>query len=505
MSKKPRLVNENPVGKSNSLEEKQPENSKALESNLEMPKGWDSDIPLDAYEERQEFLAKPEVVTAVVTDDKKGRKPRAPAGAKKESDKRLPMPVIERFAQEMINKGDLAPNFTVWIPEVGEPQVLEKLEETKTVRVCAVEKMAAVLVNQLCGVYEDYAVTFSEAISIVKRWRWNCVHTLEKWPIPVAFKTSKEICFSRLSFDPAKSYVSSDMPIMIEILNRMSNSKPFCQMIGACFYPDTSRKQAVWLFGQSDSGKSFLLNHVIAKVCGGKEGTATFSGESLKGAHWKEPLIGKSLLVVNEASAEFLGNKNGAFKSLTGDDLHMINPKGLKMFQGRLDCRVFFSSNDAPEIPNDDALKNRLVVCKMTAFKGLKIPPRELEVAVEKELPFFVAMCMDLFKRSGGEINPTSEDLDDAIEDYQSSLQYVFDCCFEVVPGAKLSVHEFTARLKSGDHLRDGITLNSLRTFMRNNYQISSRRDGSKNNKTPMYFPNLREKHHGGHGGQPSY
>ncbi len=383
-------------------------------------------------------------------------------------------------------------HYGVWRPDTGEPQILSFDLQRKVMKLCSPDEMAGVLADQVQKIGdENFRISFSQAKEVVKRWKVCGTRTLKEWPKPVGFKSSEGMFFSRLSFDPASDSSPAHFPIIDEILGRMSHSDRFCQLLGSCFFPTAPRKQALWLYGESNSGKSFLLNNVVTKLCGGKVGTATFSGEALKGSHWKEPLIAKTILVVNEASSRFLGD---SFKSLTGDDLHMINPKGLKMFQGHIDCRVFFSSNDAPEIKNDAALKNRLVVCKMTAVTGKMLSPEVLEEMIEGELPYFVAWCMEQYARlEGDSIQSDSEELDDAISSFEEEFQYVFDCCFIADKKSSVTAFDLQARLKSSHHLSPTITLKKFREFLKNTYGITSKKTGRGNNRPYVYF-GLREK-----------
>lgn len=364
-------------------------------------------------------------------------------------------------------KGD----FYFWKPAIGEPQILEYDLEQRIMRQCSVDEMKGKLAIQVMSLPQHLRLSFRQCKDVVERWKYsNSRKRLKDWPSPVGFKSQQGFFFSRLSFDPADQAILSDFPIIAEMLSRMSHPDRFCQMLGSAFDPVSSRKQVLWLYGDGNSGKSFLLNNVVSQLLGGDVGTATFSGEALSGSHWKEPLLGKSLLVVNEAASKFL--RTESFKSLTGDDIHMINPKGLKMFQGQLQCRVFFSSNEQPEIPNDQAIKNRLIVCKMTEFLGKKLRPSDLEKRIEGELAAFVRYCIDLYKRLEGEFIPTeSEELTAAIESHEEELQLIFDCNFVLDSNSRLTSKEFQLAIQN-DLTRTRISLQRFRKFIKEQYGI---------------------------------
>lgn len=412
---------------------------------------------------------------------KKDNQDNSPESIGKDKKKgRRTLPEIETFLSGQIESRKICSNYTVWMPDRGDPQILKFDAVSRTMSMAADEVLAASLVNVTP---DGYDVTFSQAIGVAKRWKWVTDRPLKSWPKAVAFNSDNSACFSRLNFDPAPSYQMTDFPIISEMLSRMTNANAFSTVLGSFPFPESSRKQVIWLHGQTNSGKSFLLNNLVSKVCGGQLGTATFSGEALSGAHWKEPLLGKSLLVINEASAKFI--RSDSFKSLTGDDLHMINPKGLKMFQGRIGCRIFFSSNEAPEIPNDEALKSRIIECEMTEVpKESRVNADELEKMIEKELPFYIAYCMDLYLKSGGkDIESDQTGINQAIADYESDLQFTFDRCFQVEEGAILTSNEVQLYLETFLDYRKGITLPRMRAFIAKTYGIKAKqmKIGGKN------------------------
>lgn len=423
-------------------------------------------------------------ITPINVNEEAGKKSKRVATQTQQDSKRskkLPLGDVEKSLCEWIDqkKTPLIPvkvtfdaHFGVWRPDTGEPQILGFDLQRKVMRLCSADEMAGVLADQVHKIRkDDFRISFSQAREVVKRWKMCGTRKIAEWPKPVGFKSSDGMFFSRLSFDPISNSTLSNFPIIAEILGRMSHADRFCQILGSCFSPTASRKQALWLHGESNSGKSFLLNNVVSKLCGGKAGTATFSGEALKGSHWKEPLIGKSLLVVNEASANFL--TSDAFLSLGGDDLHMINPKGLKMFQGHLDCRIFFSSNEAPKMPNKQEIKNRVVECRITAFKGKMIIPSQLELLIDHELPYFVAYCMEQYARlEGNSIQSDSEDLELAISDHEAELQFTFDRCFVASAKSSITAYEFSLHLDPYLDSRRGITLPKMREFVRTQYGI---------------------------------
>ncbi len=370
--------------------------------------------------------------------------------------------------------------FHTWQPDHGDLQILAENPENRTVRIIDTEVLGSILVeavSDFTAAGQIYLITFKQAIEIAKRWKNSTKKRIKERPKPVVFKSSPDIAFARLDFDPAPNYSPEQFPVISEMLGRMTNSKAFCAKIGAMLRGDESqRKQVLWLYGDGDSGKSFLLNKVVAKVCGGTAGTSTFSQESMKGAHWKEALVGKALLVSNEATSKFLCSN--AFKSLTGDSLHNINPKGKPAFETKIDCHFVFSSNEAPMVPNENPIKSRLIVCKMTKVPDEKrVKESILEARIQSELPYFLAHCLAAYEEfdETGVILADTQDLEESIAEEESELQYVIDQCFEVDPmndALIITANELIHYLKPHLDPRRGITLQRLRRFLQTEYKI---------------------------------
>jgi len=221
-----------------------------------------------------------------------------------------------------------------------------------------------------------FEITHKLAKEAMKYWR--SATTPLKEPIKsIAFESDDCFTYHRLDFDPIEDASLDDCPTWKEALLRMSNREAFCKRIGSFFDDKANRKQAIYLSGEKDSGKSQLIA-VTASFCGSGNGNGegiytTLSNEDLKSAHYKASLVGKRVVVVNEANSRFINSE--AFKSLTGDNLHNINPKGSKMFEARLLLLIIFVSNSPPQVSSDPAIKVRLIDCRI---EPVPLPREEL-------------------------------------------------------------------------------------------------------------------------------
>ena len=273
-----------------------------------------------------------------------------------------------------------------------------------------------------------------------ENWLLNHSHNaIADLPRSVRFKSEEGMCFHRLPFDlqtvVEQPHGSMVFPAWQTILDRMTNSEAFAMRVASLFDPNASRRQIVWLSGPANCGKSVVLD-AIAQLMGAAY--TSLDPSSLGSQFWKAPLVGKRLAVVNEATVKFL--RTPSFKSVTGDDLHLINEKGKAQYTARIECLFFFASNDTPEVPGDDAIVSRIIDCRIAA-----VPPGDRRRAAEvrgelwKEMPEFLSWAWNVYeKRVGadGVIPADGGTLLEAVDDYEDEAKDFLYRHFVLAPGS---------------------------------------------------------------------
>lgn len=387
-------------------------------------------------------------VTPIKSNSKKTTKKLGkPKKTDKEKPPKLSLGIVEEFLTRYFTDGRPQPlmpidlrytPFPVWFHKADSLSATRMVildEKTGLAKEIDLETLTQMIHENLSRfAIEDhpcqaYCLSSSGVNNFARRLK-ACGKRLEKWPEPCGFKSQPGFFFERLPFDPEPGATLEDIPFIAEMLGRMTNSKAFCQRIGSMFDPNADRKQAVVLYGPGDGGKTSFFNMLKALV--GERGFAPITEGITSDNFGLWTLIDKRLWIGEEIPAKFY--RSSAFKRLTGDAPLLINPKGEKQFSADLRGMLFVNSNEAPSIPNDSGLLNRLILCRVDP-----IPPGNMLTKVEviellnRELPHFVGYCMELYK--GGRIEPEdSEELESAVEDFETPFQVVFDAYFRLDP-----------------------------------------------------------------------
>lgn len=326
--------------------------------------------------------------------------------------------------------------FLVVRPHSGGVPILLKVEGSSA-KIMMPDYVAGYLreyCSYLSGPVADLNVTFDICARVVKAWSYQR-SDLAELPKSVAFKSDPDLCMCRLPFDPVTVTTMEELKVAAPTFAAMlaqvtSNADAFCQRIGSIFDLSADRKQAVWLSGPSDSGKSQFM-WLVQELCGGSFGIL----QDLDTPYWKAPLVGKRVGIVPEANARFL--RTADFKALTGDGTHSINQKHEKVYSAELKVLVFFSSNDEPEIPHDDALIDRVIDCRIARVPvESRLSEPELRARLTAEMQSIVGYCMGRFAalESPGRIPCDQDRLRDTVDRYEADFTDLFEHYFVCDP-----------------------------------------------------------------------
>lgn len=346
----------------------------------------------------------------------------------REDDKHLPM--------HMSNK-DKHPKFDGWSYRkgIGANRLVILDKESGVATEGSLEELVSELVIVLSAFNDPeqesymYCLNHKGIIDLARRFI-SGGREIKDWPEPCGFKSSPGYFFKRLDFDPEWGCSRNDFPFLSHALMRMTNSQAFCERVGSMFVKNPDRKQAIWLHGDGDSGKTLWFD--ILRYLVGERGTASIDNSIVDDKFGLFPLRDKILWIGDEIDPRFI--RSNKFKRITGGSAVQINPKGSAQFDVYLKGITFLNSNHPPEIPNDSGLINRLIVCGITKVpERERLSPENALSAAKEELPQFVGYCIESYTKlgRGATIVPEStEDIDDAIVSFESSLCKAYEDIF---------------------------------------------------------------------------
>ena len=290
-----------------------------------------------------------------------------------------------------------------------------------------------------------YACTFVEAERTVERFANQIAEVTSEEFTKVGFKTyPTDPCYFRLPFDLAEEdpfglepfEPMTKAPFWASVLARTSNSDALCHKIYSVFDERANRKQAVYIYGSGDTGKS-CISTTLANLLNAREptGAAIVQNPPPGGkvdAHWSAMLVGKRLLVYNEAPHRFMDTSE--FKAITGENIGTI--RGL--YEGwrtvDLNMQVFFVSNEDPEVSSRPEILRRIIACHVGPITdGLTMSSHQVEAKMREEMPWFLAHCKMVYERTtiGMPVASDTEELMEHVADGMAEDLALFEELFE--------------------------------------------------------------------------
>ena len=266
----------------------------------------------------------------------------------------------------------------------------------RVARPISIERLASMIsdhTQKYTGWFERFRIEYQKAVPCVK------FYSLVIPPVPrflsVCWKSDPRIALHRMSYDPDMSVDDSNIeakaPHFHEIMTRISlNRQAFVQRVGSLFDENAPRKQALWIWGPADAGKS-MLQWLMTQLIG-ENGSVHLNSSTLKSPYWIASIVGKRLACVSEASASFIETEQ--FKSITGDDMHEVNQKFRMARQEKIISIFSFFSNEAPTVPPRGEFRNRIINVRIEALQHRR-PQAIVQIELMKELPAIAGYCLN--------------------------------------------------------------------------------------------------------------
>jgi len=167
------------------------------------------------------------------------------------------------------------------------------------------------------------------------------------------------------------------------------------EIIGYLMTDDTSYQKAFMLVGAPRSGKGTILR-VIGEILG----TANITSPSLStlGRQFGlQAMIGKRAAILSDARLSGMADQQAIVENIlkiTGEDSVSIERKNQASWEGKLNARFVFASNETPSFADaSGALPNRFIMLRFdNSFLGKE--DHSLTKRVLKELPSIINWCL---------------------------------------------------------------------------------------------------------------
>lgn len=179
-------------------------------------------------------------------------------------------------------------------------------------------------------------------------------------------------------------------PTWAQFLDRIDYPETFKAYIWSIFEPTNFGRQALWIQGEGNDGKSTVLR-VLSHFMGTKH-TMTVGIGSYDSDFFFGQCFGKRLAVYSDCKNLQVLRKE-RIKSVLGKDVVSINNKYEKAFSAQVYCKLLVGSNWMPQINyNDASERTRLLLTQMDKYADVD-GSLDFESGLTEEMGAFLYEC----------------------------------------------------------------------------------------------------------------
>lgn len=194
--------------------------------------------------------------------------------------------------------------------------------------------------------------------------------------------------------NPAE-YEQGEHPAWNEFLARVDFPETFKAYVWSLFEPKNFGRQALWIYGEGNDGKSTIINTLIKFY--GRDYTLSLGHRSVDETFFFGQAYGKRLAVYMDCKNLQILQKE-RIKSLLGRDNVAINDKHDKIFTGQVYSKLFICSNSYPQISfADSSERTRLLLVKVKSYADEDGDP-DFQDRLLEEMPAFLNSCRESYE-----------------------------------------------------------------------------------------------------------
>ena len=278
-------------------------------------------------------------------------------------------------------------------------------------------------------------------------------------------------------------------PLYSDFIRRCSEPLAVRQFFGTLLHPRYHGKQSLHLWGDSNAGKSTFVEVFLQTLCGkrGYEPVNFDTADPFRLDGWS----GKLALFADEMDDDYYHTLE--YKRITNSAEQKVNLKHIRAHKQLINAKLIATSNPCPSLPTDNAVTNRIVLCKVEPLKKMNNDLEELNKALKEEMPYILADMEYAFSLLGGKPIAVSDNChEEALSIYSAPFQEFFDRYFVTIDNkTSLLVADFKRIIVQKGEGK--ISYKEMREFVRQkygsdlNYKSDSKNYVSKIALNPRY------------------
>jgi hypothetical protein len=180
-----------------------------------------------------------------------------------------------------------------------------------------------------------------------------------------------------------------------EFLTRVDYPETFKAYVWSLLDPTNFGRQALWIYGEGNDGKSTIINTLIQFY--GRDYTLSLGHKTVDETFFFGQAYGKRLAVYMDCKNLQILQKERV-KSLLGKDNVAINDKHDKVFTGQVYSKLFICSNSFPKISfSDRSERTRLLLVKVKSYDNEDGDP-DFQDKLLDEMPAFLNSCRESYE-----------------------------------------------------------------------------------------------------------
>jgi hypothetical protein len=184
-------------------------------------------------------------------------------------------------------------------------------------------------------------------------------------------------------------------PTWDEFIERIDYPETFKAYIWSIFEPRNFGRQALWIRGDGNDGKSTAINAVASFF--GRSHVLSIGLGSYDRDFFFGEAFGKRLAIYMDCKNQSVLRRE-RIKSLLGKDTVSINQKYEKAFSAQIYSKLIVASNWPPQINYlDDSERTRLLYLQVGSYDNEFGDP-DFQLKLEQEIPQFLYTCRDSYE-----------------------------------------------------------------------------------------------------------